>query len=215
MKKKITIVIIVLIAILVVNFIYTSSKISGNKYERILDDNDISTLFNKHQRERITLKSALGNKSEQIYFYKSINNVDLIIYKTNAYNDVNLNDIHMYLIDSFEDIQINPQRIHDMGYYKLTTRLDSLKATKLKLFSSLNSEIIKHFENDTTAYVSLYSDGLVITNNNNIPHIKFSFNKPKAINLYFKKKDNNMYLLFLSSNDNTKLDGNILLDLIE
>ena len=215
MKKKITIIAIVLIIIVVANFIYSSIKLDDNNYTMILDNREISGLFNKHLKESISFKSALGNNNEQIYFYKSAHNSDIIVYKINGYKDVSLNDIHMYLIDNLKEIQINPQRFNDLGYFKLTTSLNALSAKKLILYSSVDSKIIKHFEDDTSAYISLYSNGLLITDNNKAPQIKFSFNEPKVFNLYFTKKDSSMFLYFLTSSGNMKLDSNRLLELIE
>jgi len=215
MKKTFIIVLIVLIVIIITNFIYTSFEISSNNYNMTVNDYNISNIFfNREHREHISFKSGLENEREKLLFYKYRRNSDLIVYKINDFKDINLKDTHLYLIDKFRDISINPQSYHDFGYFELTSKLGLHKEKSILLYSNKKANILKHFENDTSAYISIFSYGLLIANNENEPQIKINSINQRSFNIYLEKKDDAIYLFILTNRDSAKIGSNTLLNIM-
>jgi len=216
MKKVAIIIISVLVTILIINFVYSAIILNDCKYNLVIDDSKNYNLFNPENRNKISFKQALGNDSEQLFFYKYEKNLDLIVWRIKGYSNVDLSDIHMYLIENFNDIFINPNRSFEMERFEISSKTDTLLAKRLLLYTGIHAEIINHFENDTSSYVSLLSKGFIVAEENN-PQIKISGNKQMIFNVFMKKEDDSICLIFLAFDSNNVLnyDRNLLLNLLK
>ena len=214
MKKIIIIIIIVVIAIIGLNFVFTSLRLSKNTYKTITDNlktNDY--LFNKKERNHIFLNFAIGNKSEQVYFYKYRKKYDLIVWNIKGFSKVDLSKIHLFKIENFDNIIINPQRFYDFGYFKLISEQKKMKSTKLSMLINTNANIIYHSEKPDMAYLDVISNGLILANNNTF-FIKIASVKRYDFNFMFLKDTKGFHFLILSSETNINRNNDKLLNII-
>ena len=214
MKNKIKIFLYVLLVLLLGNLAYSIYGVSGNNYEIIRSDNELTEIFNGLKKENLIFTSAFGNEIEQLFFYKYLDNVELIVYKIDGYRDVNLDSIHLFLINNIQEVEFNPKRFLDFGRTSLTSKYNKLKAKQLIILSDRNSSLIKHFENDSSAYVSIISNGIILAESIENPNIRYSSEQVLVYNIYLKKMQNSMFILVLSFNNRDVVNENMLLELV-
>ena len=214
-KKKTKIFFYVLLILLLANFVYSIYGVSGNNYEIIRNDNELTDFFSELKKENLIFTSAFGNEIEQLFFYKYLDNVELIVYKIDGYKDVNLDSIHLFLIDNIKDVEFNPKRFLDFGRIKLTSKYSKLTAKQLIILSKHGSNLIKHFENDSSAYVSIISNGIILAESIENPNIRYSSEQVLVYNIYLKKMQNSMFIFVLSFNNRYAINENMLLELVD
>ena len=196
------------------NLAYSIYGVSGNNYEIIRSDNELTEIFNGLQKENLIFTSAFGNEIEQLFFYKYLDNVELIVYKIDGYRDVNLDSIHLFLIDNIQEVEFNPKRFLDFGRIKLTSKYNKLTAKQLIILSKRGSNLIKHFENDSSAYVSIISNGIILAESFEDSNIRYSSEQVLVYNIYLKKIRNSMFVFVLSSKKEDVNNRNLLLKIV-
>lgn len=211
--KKIAIILLVGVAIIIAaSLIIFNRTDSKNKYAFLKESPHINDyLFNKSVRNKISLKSAMGNDQEKIFFYRFENDYNLIVWNIKGFSSVELSKIHLYKIKNFNSIHINPQRFFKTDYFKVISKTKPLKSNKLKIYTNDNANIIDHFEKTDTAYLNIVSRGLILGNKNDF-FIKLISKNTSFFNFLFLKNKKGFYFIVLSSQKRMK--RNMLLDII-
>lgn len=215
MKKAIIIIILIIITLLAINIITGPVMNHRNKYNLIKNAHHLNDyLFNNGARKMISLKSAMGNKDEQIYFYNFDYDYDLIVWNIKGFSKVNLAKIHLYEITNFNSILINPQRFFEMGYFKAISESAKLMSENMTIYTNQGARILNHFEKPDTAYLDIISDGLMLGHENNY-FIKIVAKTPIHFSFLFLKDSNGFHFIILSSKNNkNKMRDNMLMGIL-
>ena len=214
MKKIVVILAIIVIVIVGLNLLFTSLRLNNNTYSPLKNNSEANDyLFKKEKRNQIFLNYALGNDSEQIYFYKYKKKYDLVVWNIKGFLKVDLSNIHLYKVENIDNININPQRFFNLGYFKLMSKQKKMKSFNLSMFTNLNAKVIYHKEKANMAYLDIITNGLIL-GNNSTSFIKVVSVKELDFNFIFLKDTKGFHFLIFSSKTNVNRNENKLLDII-
>jgi len=220
-RKVIIVFVVLILAILVIlfnfNFIKSVSDTKSYWMNLVHDQNDrYDWLLNEENIESAEKVYSIGRVDDKYLFVFEIDNKYLIhVYEIAEYKNIQIENLEYKLNENLNKIEINPKGSGNWRYLTFDTKLDTLIASKLKLYFSEKSNASIIDKNESYFYLKTHLDKLAIFNENGDCHFEiYHDNNVVPTNFLFLKGQDSFFMISIYAMDYSELSDSTLLKML-